>query len=83
MKEYLVKANTRGALLSGFNREEGGRVEPSNLPKGFQRFENLLHFCAGVSIYLGQGLDLLRVESLPGADPNPPFGLILDSTVFR
>ena len=53
----------------------------SNLPKRFQRFGILRNFCAGVRTYLGQGLGLLRVKSLPGVYPKPPFVLILDSTV--
>jgi len=53
---------------------------PSNLLKGFQIFEILRNFCAGVSTYLGYGFGLLRVKSLPGVNPNPPFGLFLDST---
>jgi len=31
----------------------------------------------------GVALGLLRVKMLPGVNPNPHFGLILDSTVFR
>jgi len=47
-----------------------------NLQKRFQRFGMLRHLCAGVPTHLGQGLGLLRVESLPGVDPNLPSGLI-------
>ena len=36
---------------------------PSNPPKGFQRFDFLRHFCAGVRTYLGYRLGLHRVTS--------------------
>ena len=41
----------------------------------------LRNFCAGVRTDLGQGLGLLRVQSLPGVHPNPFIGQNLDSTV--
>jgi len=57
----------------------------SNLPKGFQRLIFLRNFCAGVflHIYVVQGLGLLRVKSLLGMNPNPVFGLIVDSNIRR
>jgi len=56
------------------------KTTPVESTKRFQRFGILRNFCAGVSTYLGYALGLLRVTSLPGVYPNPPFGLILDST---
>jgi len=45
---------------------------PTGLPEN--------NFGAAVFSDLGWGLGLLRVTSLPGVNPNPLFGLILDLT---
>jgi len=61
-----------------------GSGHPSNLPRGFQRFEFQKLFRADFFFSdLGQGLGLLMVKRSPGVNancPKPRCGPILDST---
>jgi len=47
-------------------KKKKGRSQPSNLPRGFQRFGFENHFRSGNFSDLGQGLGLLMVKSSLG-----------------
>ena len=52
--------------MSAIQKESLVISNPSNLQKGFQRFECLRNFCVGVRTDLGYGLGVFKVKSYPG-----------------